>query len=117
PAVLAPALVARVQPVELGYGRLDERGQGDRLVDAHRDGADPELEGGEERMRRDVPPDLLRVVDASGANEQVHEVLEVGPRREGVRDVRAREPIEHLAPVRLEDRKSTRLNSSHTVIS
>src|SRR5262245_13082539 len=103
-AVLAPALVPRMQPVELDDGGLREGGEGDRLVHTHRDVADPELESAVKRMRPDVPPGLLGVVDAAGADEQVDEVLVVGPRRERVGDVGPREAIEDLAPVRLQAR-------------
>ena len=53
-------------------------------------------------MRPDVPPDALGVVDAVGANQKVDEPLEVGPARERVGDVRARELVEHLAAIRLQ---------------
>ena len=42
---------------------------------AHRDVADAELERLEERMRPDVPPDLLGVVDAVGPDQQVDELF------------------------------------------
>ena len=53
-------------------------------------------------MRPHVPPDLLRVVDAVGAHQQVDEVVVVGPARERIRDVGSRELVEHLAAIRLE---------------
>ena len=69
-AVEAPAHVLRVELPELDGDRLEERGEADRLVDAHRHVADAVLERGEERMRPHVPPDLLRVVDAVRLHQQ-----------------------------------------------
>src|SRR6185503_1275982 len=102
PAVLPPALILLVQPVELYGGRLNQRGDGQGLVHAHRDVADAYLERRENRMRPDVPPDLLGVVDRVRLHEQIDERLEIGPRAEGVGNVGARETVEHLAPVGLE---------------
>lgn len=69
-AVDAPALILGVQAVELDHRRLDERRDRDCLLYAQRDVADPHFERVEHRVRPDVPPDLLGVVDRSSLDEQ-----------------------------------------------
>ena len=67
----------------------------------------------EVRMRADVPPDLLGVVDAVGLDQQVDEVLELAPTGvERVGDVGARELVEDLAAVRLAARSSCRARTA-----
>ena len=75
-----------------------------RLVDAHRHVADAELERVEERVRADVPPDLLGVVDAVGLDEQVDEVLELGERARSVRGCRCAGSGRRLAAEALQAR-------------
>ena len=91
-----------MQLVELDRHGLEERGEGDRLLDPHRHVADAELEGVEERVRADVPPDLLAVVDAVGLDQQLDVVVVLGEAAEVVRDAGAREAVEDHAAVRLE---------------
>ena len=91
-----------MQLVKLRHGRLDQRGDRDGLVRAHRNIADAELDGVEEWMRPDVPPDLLRVIDAVGLDQQLDEVLVLAPARKIVGDVGARELVEHLAAIGLQ---------------
>ena len=55
-------------------------------------------------MRPDIPPDLLRVVDAVGLDQQVDEVFELAVARKAVRDIRARKLIEDLRAIALEPR-------------
>ena len=56
--------VAGVEAPELAGGGLDERGDGDGLVGAEGDVADADLDGVEEGVRADVPPDFFGVVDS-----------------------------------------------------
>src|SRR5882724_4390099 len=98
-AILAETLVARVQLVQFDHRRLNQSRQRNRLVKTQRDIADPDLERVKERMRPDVPPDLLRIVDALGADKQVDKVLEITPACEGVRNVGAREFVEDFAAI------------------
>ena len=79
---------------------------------AHRDVADAELERREERMRADVPPDLLGVVDAVGLDQQVDEVFVLGPAGESVGDVGARELVEDLAAIGLAGRYPSRARTA-----
>ena len=53
-------------------------------------------------MRPDIPPDLLGVVDAVGLYQQIHEALVLAPAREVIRNVGAREFVEHLAAIGFE---------------
>ena len=101
-AVHAEPLVPRMQLVQLHHRGLDQRGERERFVGAHRDVADPHFDGREKRMRPDVPPDLLGVVDRVGLDQQVDEAFVVGPARERIGNVGARELVEHLAAVRLQ---------------
>ena len=91
-----------MQLVELGDDGLAQRGDGDGLFQAHRHVADAELERREMRMRADVPPDLLRVVDAVGADQQVDIVFEFATSCDKVGNVGARELVEDFAAVRLQ---------------
>src|SRR5207253_5490062 len=65
----------------------------------HRYIADAELQRAKKRMRPDVPPNLLCVIDAIGLNQQVHEILELRPARISIRNIRARKLVEYLASV------------------
>ena len=100
--VLAEREVAAVEQVELAHQRLDERRDGDGVVDARRHVADADLDGVEEGMGPHVPPDLLGVVDTARLHEQVDVALEGGVRSEGAGDARAGEALEDLAPDALE---------------
>jgi hypothetical protein len=51
-------------------------------------------------MRTQVPPDLLRVVDAVQVNQQLHVFVVLAPRSEVLGDARPREPAEHGRPER-----------------
>src|SRR5262245_28661231 len=95
-AVPPPAQVLGAQLVELDADRLDERRDRDRLVGAHRDVADAELDRLEEGVRPHVPPDLLAVVDAFCLDQEVHERVELLRRLEGLGDGRARKAVEHF---------------------
>src|SRR3954454_6208862 len=71
PVVAAEPEIARPQPVQLDDDRLRERRDGDRRARRRRHVADPELQRAERRMRPQVPPDLLAVVDAVELDERV----------------------------------------------
>src|SRR5271163_4812659 len=91
-----------MQLIYLRRRRLDEGGNGQRLLRAHGQVANPHLDGVEEGMRADVPPDLLGVVEAIGLDEHVNEVFEVAVAGEGVRNIGARELVEDLGAVAFE---------------
>src|SRR5882672_8348041 len=78
-AVEAEALVLLVELVELDHRGLDQRGQRYGFFYAHGDIAHAEFEGVEEWMRADVPPDFLGVVDATGLDQEIDEVLVLSP--------------------------------------
>src|SRR3954468_495271 len=101
-AVLTKTLIARVQLVQLHYSRLDQCGECDRFVQAQRNVADADLEGVEEWVRADIPPDLFGVIDALGTDQQVDEVLEVAPTGEGVRNIGARKLVKDFAAIRFQ---------------
>ena len=88
-----------VQSAEIRSGGLDERGDGDGLFGAQRDVAGAHFNGIEERMRPDVPPDFLGVVDAVGADQQADVVLEFGVAGEGVGNTGARKVLEDLGAI------------------
>ena len=50
-------------------------------------------------MRADVPPDLLRLVDAAGLEQETHIVVELRIRTEVIRDVGSRELLEYLRAI------------------
>ena len=93
-----------MQLVELGHQGLDEGGDGDGLLGAGGDVADPELQGLEVGVGPHVPPDLLAVVDAVGAHQQLDVAAVVVPGAVGVRDLGAREPLEDRGAHRLHAR-------------
>src|SRR6185503_20272892 len=61
--VAAEPEIALAQPEELDDDRLRERGDRNRRARRRRHVADAEFQRAERRMRPQVPPDLLRVVD------------------------------------------------------
>src|SRR5438132_13200788 len=88
--VLAEPLVLTAEFEQLGADRLDQCRQAEGFVHPGGGIADPELDGGVEDVRAQVPPDLLAVVDAAGSYQQVDEILELVPGREVGRDPGAR---------------------------
>ena len=56
----------------------------------------------EEWMRPNVPPDLLRVVDAVGLDQQLDEIFVLAPAGKIIRNIGARKFVEHLAAVGLQ---------------
>src|SRR6266498_2920744 len=79
-AVTPPAQVLDTQFVELHADRLDQRRDRYRLVHAHRNVADAELDRLEEGVRAEIPPDLLAVVDAVRLDHDACKLVEVrGP--------------------------------------
>src|SRR5258708_26407153 len=104
PPVQPESLIRRIQFVELGHGRLNQSRQRDRLLNSHGDVAHPELEGIEEWMRPNVPPDLLGVIDTVRLDQQLHKVLVLAPTREIIRHVRSRELVKYFATVGLQAR-------------
>ena len=98
-AVGAETEVVAVELVELGDDGLHDRGEADGFVHSHRDVAHAELQRVEERVEADVPPDLLRVVDAPGLDEQVDVAVELLDGLEQVGDAGARKTLEDLQAV------------------
>ena len=97
--VLAEVLIRRVEVPELAGGGLDEGGDGDGLGCGEGNVADANLDGVEERMRADVPPDFFGVVDAVGLDEEVDVLLELGVAGEAVGEVGAGEVFEDFGAV------------------
>ena len=93
-----------MQLVQLRHGGLDQSGQRNGLVGPHGNIADPELDRIKERMRPDIPPDLLRVIDAVGLDQQLDEIFVFSPAGEVIRNIGARKFVEHLAAVGLQSR-------------
>ena len=96
---------AEVPPPEhdqLRADGLDQARDAEGLVDLRRRVAHAELDGRIEGMRPQIPPDLLPVVDALCAHEQLDVVLVLVPGRELRRDASAREALPHDLAVRLE---------------
>src|SRR5260370_32205038 len=91
-----------MQLIKLRYRGLNEGPQRDGLIGAHRNVAHPEFDRVKERMRPNVPPDLLRVIDAVGLNQELDEVLVLAPTGKIIRNVGSRKLVKHLATVRLE---------------
>ena len=77
--------------MQLDHDRLDHGGQRDRVVDARLGIADAELERVEKRMEPDVPPDLFRVVDAVGLDQELQIILILGEALETDRECRCAE--------------------------
>src|SRR5436305_11655755 len=98
-AIETESLIGCIELVQLGYGRLNQGSQCYRLVGAHGNVAYPEFEGVEERVRANVPPDLLGVVDAVGLNQQLDEVFVLAPTGEIIGNISAGKFVEHLAAV------------------
>src|SRR5581483_6964577 len=94
--IAAPTGVALPEQVELRHERLDQSDDRDRMIESGRHVADAHLDGVEEMVRADVPPDLLSVVDTAGLHEGLHEVLERGLAVELVRNSRSWKPLEDL---------------------
>jgi hypothetical protein len=99
--VLAIVDVARVEVPELAGGGLDERGDGDGLLRAEGDVADPDFDGVEERMGANVPPDFFGVIDGVCLDEEVYVAFELGVAREAVGQVGSGKVFEDLGAVAL----------------
>src|SRR5437762_111820 len=91
----------RPPPRRQSADRLDERRDAERLLDPRRGVAHAELDRRVERVRPQVPPDLLSVVDALRADHELDVVLELVVRGEVRRDAGAREPLPDDLPIRL----------------
>src|SRR6267142_3406089 len=100
--VLAEANVALAQHEELCADRLDQRGDAEGLLDLCGRVADPELDRRVEGVRAQVPPDLLAVVDALRAYEELDVVLELVIRGELRRDAGTWEALPDDLAIRLE---------------
>ena len=99
PAINAEGGVLPEQFVKLGNNRLDERGHRERVVDARLRVADADLERVEKRMEPDVPPDFLRIIDATGLDQQLAVIFVLGKRFERVGNSGARKTLEHFEPI------------------
>ena len=84
---------------QLGNDRLDQRGDGKRVIHARLRIAHADFECVEERVQANVPPDFLRVIDAPGFDEQLAVILVLGERFERIRNAGARKTLEHFEPV------------------
>src|SRR5881628_1183269 len=100
--VASEADVLIAEDEELRADRLDERSDAERLLDAGRCVADTELDGRVERVRPQVPPDLLPIVDALRLHQELDVVLELVVRGEVRWDAGPREARPDDLPVRLE---------------
>src|SRR5207302_10374367 len=72
PAIQPEAEIPVHQLIELGDDCLEQRRNGDRVVDASRNVTDAKLEGWKERMRAAVPPNLFAVIDTAGLYQQIN---------------------------------------------
>src|ERR1700683_1158418 len=91
-----------MQLIELRHRSLNQRGQRNRLIRAHGNVAHPELNRIKKRMRPDVPPDLLRIIDAVGLDQQLDEVFILAPAGKVIRNVGPGKLVKYLAPVSLQ---------------
>src|SRR3984893_16924597 len=80
--IAAEAEIARAQAIELDDDGLRQRGDRNRCARRRRHVAHPEFQRAEGWMRPQVPPDLLRVVDAVELDEEVDVFLVFAPRPE-----------------------------------
>ena len=101
-AVYTIALVGGMQLPKHQCRGLNQRSDGQSLVQPHGKIAHAYFDGFEERMRPDVPPDLLAVVDAVRPYQQIDERFVIGPVGEDVRYAGSREALEHFTAIRLE---------------
>ena len=90
-AIQAEAHVLRVELVQLHDDGLRHGGDRNGVLDPRRHVADAELQRAERRMRPDVPPDLLAVVDAVQVDQQVDVAFVLAPRAEVIGHAGARE--------------------------
>src|SRR4029077_401243 len=90
----AKTYVARVKAMQLDDDCLREGRDSDGFVQSRGYIEHAKFEGTEGRMRPNVPPDFLGVVDAVQTNKQVDVVLVLAPGAEVIRDAGAREAPE-----------------------
>src|SRR5688572_28392236 len=107
PAVQPESLVPGVELVQLDHDGLAQGGDHHRRFRLGGDVADPEFERAERRMRADVPPDLLGVVDASEVDEQLHVLFVLAPGFEVIGHAGARKAPEYGGAVRLQSGVAT----------
>src|ERR1700753_1655050 len=91
-----------MQLPELEGRRLNQSGNGDCFLRTHRNITDTHLDGVEEWVWADVPPDLLRVVHAVCLDEQAAELFVLAPAAEAVRNVGARKLVEDFGAIAFE---------------
>src|SRR6185312_6005729 len=92
-------LVRGVEFVQLGYCSLNQRRDCDGLIGAHGNVADSKLQGREVRVRTDVPPDFLSVVDALRLYQQIDKAGVLAPAIEIVGNIGSGKLVEYLAAV------------------
>src|SRR5438477_3926779 len=96
---------AHIHPIELGKFRdyrLNERGERNDFVDSRRYVTDAKLQGRECRVRADIPPYLLRFVDAPCLEEKIDVVVELRIGAEVIGNVGSREFLEDLRAIALQ---------------
>src|SRR5207253_26128 len=100
--VASEALILVAEHQELCADGLDERGETERLLDTRRGIAHAKLDRGKEGVRPEIPPDLPAVVDGSGLDEELDEILVLVIAREVRRSAGAGETTPDHLPVRLQ---------------
>src|ERR1700716_1638308 len=100
--VASEPLILLAKDEELRADGLGEGGQAERLLDTRRRIAHAELDCWKERVGSQVPPDLPAVVDRSGLDEELDEVLVFVVAREVRRGPGAREAAPDDLSVRLQ---------------
>src|SRR5205823_4596223 len=103
-AIEAESLVGRVELVQLGHGSLDQRRQRNRLIHSHGDITYAELERVKKRVRADVPPYFLGIIDAVCLDEQLDEIVVFPPTGEIIRNIGAGKFVKDFATIRFQSR-------------
>src|SRR6266478_900042 len=97
----SPALVARIQPVQLHHNRLRQRRNRARFFHFCCHVAHAELQRAKHRMRPHIPPDFLRIIDAVQLHQQICKIFVFTLRAKMLRQSRPRKSAKHRRPVGL----------------
>src|SRR5437868_2579812 len=79
PAIKTKSLICRIELIQLCYRGLNQGRQSYSLIGAHGDVTNAKLDGAEEWMRANVPPDFFGIVDAVGLDQELDDIVVLAP--------------------------------------
>ena len=87
---------------------MTQCGKGNDVVESGRHIEDTKLDGAKKRVRADIPPDFLAIVDAASINQCLHVLIEIFPGDERVWKPTAGKALPDHGAIRLESSEPPR---------